>query len=308
MAVAAAREVISRRRLRELRARRDGPALVHLAGHLGALLATAGVIHQSLGSPWLVPALALHGIVVVFLFAPFHEATHGTAFRTAWLNDCVGWLCGLVLLRPPLYFRYRHAAHHTYTQDPARDPDRVPIPATFGGYAYHLSGLPFWGKVFGILLRVARGRLVTWERAFISDSEHERIVGEARIFCAVYALAAAVAVVTGSCAPVLYWLVPRILGEPVLRMVRMAEHTGCDEVPDFLLNTRTMLTTPLVRALYWNMPYHAEHHFAPSVPFHALPALHREIQAHVKHLVPGYVGVHRGLVANLRRGREPGAR
>jgi len=25
--------------------------------------------------------------------------------------------------------------------------------------------------------------------------------------------------------------------------------------------------------LFWNMPYHAEHHMLPAVPFHALPGL-----------------------------------
>lgn len=40
------------------------------------------------------------------------------------------------------------------------------------------------------------------------------------------------------------------------------------------LNTRTTLTTRVVRFLAWNMPYHAEHHAMPSVPFHKLPVLH----------------------------------
>lgn len=54
----------------------------------------------------------------------------------------------------------------------------------------------------------------------------------------------------------------------------MAEQTGCASTRDCLENTRTTLTLALVRLVAWNMPYHAEHHSYPAVPFHALPGLH----------------------------------
>jgi fatty acid desaturase len=44
-----------------------------------------------------------------------------------------------------------------------------------------------------------------------------------------------------------------------------------------------------VRLFAWNMPYHAEHHAYPAVPFHALPALHARVQGRVEHVEPGYV-------------------
>ena len=33
-----------------------------------------------------------------------------------------------------------------------------------------------------------------------------------------------------------------------------------------------------VRVLFWNMPYHAEHHAFPDVPFHHLPAVSRALR------------------------------
>ena len=33
----------------------------------------------------------------------------------------------------------------------------------------------------------------------------------------------------------------------------------------------------------WNMPYHAEHHAYPSVPFHALPQLHKALDSELVH-------------------------
>ena len=57
----------------------------------------------------------------------------------------------------------------------------------------------------------------------------------------------------------------------------------------YLENTRTTLTIALVRLFAWNMPYHAEHHAYPAVPFHALPRLHERVRAEIANLEPGYV-------------------
>jgi fatty acid desaturase len=38
----------------------------------------------------------------------------------------------------------------------------------------------------------------------------------------------------------------------------------------------------------WNMPFHAEHHLFPAVPFHRLPALHDQIGNRFSHVEPGY--------------------
>ncbi|MFQ3585995.1 MAG: hypothetical protein SNJ85_13950 [Cyanobacteriota bacterium] len=37
------------------------------------------------------------------------------------------------------------------------------------------------------------------------------------------------------------------------------------------------------------MPYHAEHHLYPSIPFHALAKAHEHLQPYLAHLEPGYL-------------------
>ena len=76
----------------------------------------------------------------------------------------------------------------------------------------------------------------------------------------------------------IYWLIPRILGEPFLRLVRMVEHTGKDETADMIHNTRTSFPSVFLKFLYWNMPYHIEHHLYSSVPFYNLPKFHKLIK------------------------------
>jgi len=51
--------------------------------------------------------------------------------------------------------------------------------------------------------------------------------------------------------------------------------------------------------LMWNMPFHAEHHLYPSLPFHALAQAHRQLAPQLAVLAPGYLAVHRGFLANL---------
>ena len=56
---------------------------------------------------------------------------------------------------------------------------------------------------------------------------------------------------------------------------------------------------PILNALAWQMPYHAEHHLFPSVPFHRLPALHRLIGENVIVEPRGYITGQAQIIAML---------
>ncbi len=290
---------LERAQLRRLEVRSDGAGLLRLAGQAAALIATGWLLNRSLGTFWAVPATVLHGAVLVFLFSPLHETVHRTAFRSRGLNDAVAWVCGAALLLPPDYFRRFHFAHHRHTQDPAQDPElAIPKPATLGAWLLHVSGLPYWSGNMAILLRHARGRV---PEPFIPQRAAADIVLEARLLLAFYGAVALVSIVTLSPAALIYWVLPALAGQPLLRIFLMAEHALCPLVPDMLANTRTTLTNPLVRFFTWNMPYHAEHHAFPSVPFHALPAVHRTLAPDLQVVAPGYLAVQRDILRTLRR-------
>ncbi len=91
-----------------------------------------------------------------------------------------------------------------------------------------------------------------------------------------------------------------------MRFVRMTEHVGRPTVALMSENTRTNLVSRPMQFLCWNMNFHAEHHYASSVPFHALPRLHEKLRDHV-HVEPGgYIGAHRQILAQIF-GRAPRA-
>lgn len=294
------RGLLPRARLAALNRRADARGAAQLGIH-GASLALTGVaVGQAVGSAWLIPAMALHGVVLVFLFAALHEAIHATAFRRRGFNRALAWGAGAVLVLPPAYFRAFHFAHHRWTQNPTRDPELArPKPGTLGAYLATVSGLPYWRERIVTTLAHALGRFEPTD--FLPPSARGRIVAEARWLWAVYAGIAFAALAARSWAPVIFWLAPVVLGQPALRLFLLAEHTGRPLVGDMLANGRTTRTNAVLRRLAWNMPYHVEHHAFPSVPFHALPALHREIAQRIACVAPGYRAVHAEILRGLRR-------
>jgi fatty acid desaturase len=272
----------------------DRAGLLHLAGHAGAILFTGGLIAAEV--PFWGLLLPLQGVLIVFLFTLEHEATHRTPFASTRLNETAGQLCGLLLLLPFTWFRYFHLAHHRWTNLPGLDPELDgPRPDTRRAWALHVSGLPYWRALAGVTWRLARGR----ERApNLPDAARPRMQREARAMLCLYALAALSLVWT----PVLLWvwILPALIGQPVLRLYLLAEHGDCPMVSDMFRNTRTTFTTAAVRFLAWNMPYHVEHHVYPAVPFHRLPDLHRQMRAHLKVTAPGYLAFTRAHLARRR--------
>ena len=277
--------------------RSDGKGLARLAFHVLAIAAAGAVYAAAFHTAWMLPAAWLYGTALVFLFAPLHETVHYTAFRSRSLNRVVSAACGWILLLPPRYFRAFHLEHHRYTQDPVRDPElAVAPPSAWRDYLWRVSGFQYWTSRVRTMLTHAAGRVT---EPYIGPSERTGVVREARLHLASYALAAAVSIAAGNAALLWLWVVPVVLGQPMLRLYLLAEHTGCPMVPDMLANSRTVHTSAVVRFLAWNMPYHAEHHAYAAIPFHALPRAHAALAPHVRTQSPGYASVHRELIRGL---------
>ena len=291
--LAAQREIVSRQRLKPFTRRTDRHGLIYFGGHMAIILGTGYLVYLATGTGWLVPAMLLHGVMLGHLFAPMHECSHGTAFRTRWLNETVHWITGILILWPPTYFRYDHTGHHTHAQEFGKDPELVlPSPSSWMDYVYYVTATQLWIKNVGWILRHSMGRIRPFNRQFVPEDQLPRIFLEARVMLAIYAGLAVVSVALGTWAVVIYWAIPTVIGVPVARAIRVADHTGCTEGKlDLRTYARTVRTDPLTRFLCWNMPYHCEHHLAPSVPFHALPALHAEVGHEMNPVDKGYWAV-----------------
>lgn len=293
-------DLVDREVFRKLTARRDGPAMLFFGAHVAVLVLTGWLVALSLGTWWLPLAWFILGTVLVHLFAPLHECTHYTAFKSRRLNDAVGWLCGLAIILSPTFFRLEHKAHHAHTQNPEDDPELIALPKTFWGYVWYLSTVPYWQGLIHNLSEHARGRFNVVEEKFLNTAEQRRVTFETRLMLGFYGVLALGSVALGSAAVLTFWLIPRLLGEPWMRVIRMAEHVGLPLVPNFLENTRTTRVLWPLRVLNWNMAYHTAHHFAPAVPFHRLPAFHAVIEPEIASIGDGYVAVHGHILVAVR--------
>ena len=264
--------------------RRDLPGLVHLGAHLGAIAIVGVLILHAI--PFWPLLLPLQGILLIFLFTLEHEATHKTPFRSNWINECVGFTCGVLIALPFTWFRYFHLAHHRYTNDPSKDPELLAgaKPESWPSFLWHISGIPFWQSMIS---RIFSNALGNYRERFVPASAAVRIRLEARLMIGIYAALAGTIAAFGS-GLIWVWIIPLALGQPFLRIYLLAEHGRCPTVANMFENTRTTFTNRIVRYLAWNMPYHIEHHAYPSVPFHKLPEFHDLVADHLVETEQGY--------------------
>lgn len=279
----------------KLQTRSDTAGLRHLLLYLCALGLCAGWIGLRLPL-WPVAMLPL-GVLWVFLFTLIHECTHDTPFKTRWLNRFIGYLCALPLILPFTWFRAFHMAHHKFTNDPARDPEleHGPRPDTWVHYVIYLSGWGYWRGTISTLCHNAFG---TIDAPYLPARKRKTMQLEARVMLIAYTVLVLSLVIS----PLVFWvwILPSLIGQPFLRAYLLAEHGRCPPVANMLENSRTTFTTRFVRFVAWNMPYHAEHHAFPNVPFHQLPALHQDLKTHLQNTSNGYSEFHKIYRGDLK--------
>ena len=303
--------LIDKAELERLCRRTNVHGLAYFLGHYTLIGLGGWMCWTTFPGPLFWPAFAFQAVVTGFLFSPLHECAHGSAFRSRGLNETVLWITALVYIVPPYYFRYFHLGHHRFTQIQGKDPSLVlPEPANFRQYLWYCAGLWFWWRNLAWMVKHACGFVHPASATYVPARRRGLMVLESRIMVSCYAaLFVSAAYFEFAWVLLAAWIAPRVAGEPIQRIIRVAEHVGCDESPDLLRNTRTTLTNRFVNAIAWQMPYHAEHHLFPNVPFHALPAAHERVGDRVVLEPHGYLAgqwkIIRGLLAAGPVARRP---
>ena len=195
-------------------------------------------------------------------------------------------------------------AHHTFTQHPEKDPDTVDFPSGYLEYLKHVTSLTIWIRIIDNLYRHSLGKMSSSEKGYIPESEIKSLVLESRLMLLGYFFICMISLYFSTTFFLIYWLIPRILGEPFLRLVRMVEHTGKDETADMIHNTRTSFPSSFLKFLYWNMPYHVEHHLYASVPFHKLPKFHKLVKPHTDEVEPSILSVHLEILKQIWKNKK----
>lgn len=294
------RQLLGKDTLKSLNERSNRKGGLQLIAHL-TVMGVSGYLWEShFEKGWLVfPLLAIYGFSIASMFAALHECIHRTAFANNRLNDAIAWFAGLLSLYNSTYYRHFHKWHHRYTQIPGKDPELAESkPSNWRQYLLHLSGGPWWWGKITNYWQLATGQLASYP--FLDEKSGKAVILSARVQLLAYIGAIALTTAIGHPEAIfLYWLLPLAVGQPMLRFILLAEHTGCTYDDNPLTNTRTTLTLFPIRLLMWNMPYHAEHHLYPSLPFHALPKAHEQLASCFQQVEPGYVKVNQYIVSSF---------
>lgn len=284
--------------LKTLNARSNFRGITRLMGHL-AIMVINGCLWLSLDSWWLkLPALIVYGFSLAAMFAVVHECSHRTAFASKKINDVVAWWAGVLSGYNSTFYRRYHKWHHRYTRIPGKDPELEDAePSNLGEYLTQISGYYWWLGKIQTHCQVATGKLD--KMPYISEDAETEVISSTRWQLLVYGMAIAVSLTWQQPWFITFWVLPLAVGQPILRFILLAEHTGCTKDNNLLTNTRTTLTWFPLKFIMWNMPFHAEHHLYPSIPFHALPKAHQELKEYLAVVDSGYFQVNQNIISSF---------
>ena len=300
---------VPRPAMRRLLERRDGPAIRDTLIWFGLILGSGCAAYALWGSWWAVLPLEIYAVLYASTSdSRWHEAGHGTAFRTDWMNTALYEIASFMIMRESTVWRWSHTRHHSDTIIVGRDPEiAVPRPPDLRKVILGFFGLPVYPRYFSRIVMHAFGRMAADEKTFIPESEFSKIYAKARVYVLIYAGVISLAVYTRSILPLLYVGLTNIFGSWLVTVYGLTQHAGLAEnVLDHRLNCRTVYMNRINRYLYWNMNYHTEHHMFPLVPYHALPRLHEAVRDDMPPAYPGLLAAWREIIpAVLRQVRDP---
>ena len=301
---------VPRKVMKDLMARSDQPAIRDTIILYGSMILLAGIGIALWPSWWSAPFWLAYGVLYGSASdSRWHECSHGTAFKTPWMNNWVYQIASFMIMRNSATWRWSHARHHSETYFVGRDPEiAVMRPPELAKLILNFFGIIDVIKFFPNLIRNALFGPTPEERTFVPESEWPKVQKVALIYVAIYAVTILSAIAWHSILPLMVIGLPRMYGAWHHIMTGLLQHGGlADNVIDHRLNSRTVYMNPVSRFIYWNMNYHVEHHMFPMVPYHQLPKLHEEMKPYCPAPYPSTWAAYAEIIpAVIRQIREPG--
>lgn len=272
---------VPRNTMRKLLKRKDGPAIKDTILLVSILTITATATILLWNSWWVtVPYLIYSIFYATSSDSRWHECSHGTAFKTDWMNNVVYEIASFMVMRESVTWRWSHTRHHSDTIIVGRDPEiQIPRPPDTTSLILSIFNIGVYKTYYPILLRHAFGKISEVEKTYIPETEFGKIIRNARIYLSIYIGIIGVSIISQSWIPIFLFILPHFFGTWLMIVHNTTQHAGLAEnVLDHRLNCRTVYMNPISKFIYWNMNYHIEHHMFPLVPYHALPKLHKLIK------------------------------
>jgi fatty acid desaturase len=298
---------ISRQKMKALMQRTDADAIGDTVLWFALIIGFGVAAFLLRHTGWAVPAFIAYGALYGGSSdSRWHESGHGTAFRTRWMNEALYQVASFMVLRRPTVWRWSHARHHSDTLVTGRDPEiAVQRPPSVLNVILNAFAIKSGASTFKQLFANALGHIDPEEKSYIPESEHPKVIREARAWLAIYGAVVGLCFASQSLWPLMFVGLPSFYGAWLYVFFGLTQHAALPEnVLDHRLNCRTIYMNPVFRFLYWNMNYHVEHHMFPMVPFHALPKLHDEIKDDCPPAYPSSWAAYKEMIPAILRQRS----
>jgi len=272
---------VSREEIRELLVRRNGPAIRDTIIWFSLIIGSGYLVFILWGSWFVIFPYFIYSVLYASTSdSRWHESSHGTAFKTDWMNNVLYEIASFMVFRQSTVWRWSHARHHSDTLIRGRDPEiAVPRPPQIKMILLAFVGLRGSIPEVRHTFLHATGKIDPEVATYLPEHEYSKVILKARIYIAIYLLVIATAIISRSILPLMFIGLPMIFGGWLMPVYGLTQHAALQEnVLDHRLNCRTVYMNRIHRFLYWNMNYHIEHHMYPLVPYHALPELHKLIK------------------------------
>lgn len=309
-------DIFTREEIRMLTERSDLSGFASIAFTWGvivatlALLAWAATQPLALATPLFIVGFTILGGRHLALAILMHEASHGTLFKTRWLNDTFAdWVCAKPIWNDVQKYKVHHFMHHSKTgQDGDTDLSLVAgLPCSRASlwrkFARDLSG--YTGLKFLLGRTLMDAGVIQWT----VSNDIRKLPQEGRrwhdylrdllangwrtglVHAVLFGLAWASGHAWLYAAFVISYVTPFPL---ILRIRSMAEHACTEKSTDMFRNTRSTRAGLLARMTVapHRVNYHIEHHVMASVPFRNLPLMHQMLRERgAVAPAPGYLEV-----------------
>jgi len=290
------RSPIDKKVMRELMKKSDLQGLFQAGGHLAIFAGTGMLSYTFFMQEWWIAcilAVIAHGTVGTFFSGlATHELSHGTVFRTRWLNKVFMYIFSLLGWLNFHNYNFSHTYHHQYTLHPRGDREVVlpqPVSLRWTRLLQLFTLQIFDGPVVSGMIPVIKQTLKNamgqypdeWVAAVYEAHGPEYMKKSINLARLILLFHLGILVVS------IYfqlWILPILLsfhlffGNWLKYFIGLPMHCGLrSNVSDFRKCTRSIKLDPLSEFLYWRMNWHTEHHMYAGVPCYNLKKLHEAI-------------------------------
>ncbi|MEM7379679.1 MAG: fatty acid desaturase [Bacteroidota bacterium] len=107
---------VPKAKMRALLVRKDGPAIRDTLLWFGLIAGSGYLVFALWGSWWaILPYILYSTLYASSSDSRWHESSHGTAFKTDWMNNLLYEISSFMVFRQSTVWRWSHARHHSDT-------------------------------------------------------------------------------------------------------------------------------------------------------------------------------------------------